>query len=122
MNINARVRQARKAAGISQSRLAQILGVTRSACSQWESPQGTAPRRERLEQLANLLGVSYEWLATGGKGKGEKPAFSIKEDTPSAYKTGMTRDQEELLRLYSALSVKARIALMELLRTMAILK
>src|SRR3972149_7861123 len=116
MSINARVRQARKAAGISQSRLAQILGVTRSACSQWESVQGTVPRRERLEQLANLLGVSYEWLATGVKTKGEKQAFSIKEDAPSTYKTAMTRDQEELLRLYNALSVKARIALMEFLR------
>ena len=118
MSINARVRQARKAAGISQSRLAQILGVTRSACSQWESLQGTAPRRERLEQLAILLGVSYEWLATGARAKGEKPAFSIKEDAPSTYKTAMTRDQEELLRLYNALSVKARISLLEFLRTL----
>ena len=122
MSINARVRQARKAAGISQSRLAQILGVTRSACSQWESAQGTTPRRERLEQLASLLGVSYEWLATGVKAKGEKLAFSIKEEAPSPYKPAMTRDQEELLRLYSALSVKARLALMEFLRAMVIMK
>ena len=64
MNINDRIREAREQAGISQTELARLLGVTRSACSQWESPQGTAPRRERLEQLATLLGVSYEWLAT----------------------------------------------------------
>ena len=118
MSINARVKQARKAAGISQSRLAHILGVTRSACSQWESSPGTAPRRERLEQLANLLGVSYEWLATGTRAKGDKPAFGIKEDAPSTFKPAMTHDQEELLRLYSALSIKARIALMEFLRTL----
>ena len=122
MGINARVRQARKAAGISQSRLAQILGVTRSACSQWESAQGTTPRRERLEQLAILLGVSYEWLATGARIKGERPVFGVKEDAPTTYKTVMTRDQEELLRLYGTLSVKARIALMEFLRTLTILK
>ena len=117
MSINARVKQARKAAGISQSKLAQVLGITRSACSQWESPQGTAPRRERLEQLANLLGVSYEWLATGRKTKDEKSAFNVREDT-SSYRTAMTPDQVELLNLYNALSVKARIALMEFLRTL----
>ena len=122
MSINARVRQARKAAGISQSRLAQILGVTRSACSQWESLQGTAPRRERLEQLANVLRVNYEWLATGRKAKDEKSAFNIKEDSPSAYITVLTSDQEELLGLYSALSVKTRTTLMEFLRTLVHLK
>ena len=122
MNINTRVRQARRAAGISQSRLAQILGVTRSACSQWESAQGTAPRRERLEQLANLLGVSYEWLATGVKAKGDKQAFGIKDEATFTYKPAVTRDQEELLRLYNALSIKARIALMEFLRAMVVLK
>ena len=118
MSINARVRQARKAAGIAQSRLAQILGVTRSACSQWESPEGTAPRRERLEQLANVLGVSYEWLATGRKPKDEKQTYTFKENAPTHYKTAITPDQEELLKLYNALPVKARIALMEFLRTL----
>jgi len=116
MSINARIRQARKAAGLSQSRLAKLLGVTRSACSQWESSQGTVPRRERLEQLAELLDVSYEWLATGRKGKEEKSAFGIKEDSP--YKTAMPPDQEELLKLYRTLSLKARIALMEFLRSL----
>ncbi|MGH8120607.1 MAG: helix-turn-helix domain-containing protein [Gammaproteobacteria bacterium] len=116
MSINARVRQARKAAGLSQAGLAKLLGVTRSACSQWESAQGTVPRRDRLEQLANLLGVSYEWLATGRKGKEDKSAFGIRED--SLYKPVMTPDQEELLRLYRELSLKARLALMEFLRSL----
>ena len=117
MSINARVKQARKAAGISQSKLAQVIGITRSACSQWESPQGTTPRRERLEQLAYLLGVSYEWLATGRKTKDEKSALNVREDT-SSYRTAMAPDQVELLNLYRALSVKVRIALLEFLRSL----
>ena len=117
MSINARVRQARKAAGISQTRLAKLLGVTRSACSQWELTQGTAPRRDRLEQLANVLGVSYEWLATGKKSKEERGTFGVKEGTPP-YRTAITADQEELLKLYNALSVKKRIALLEFLRSL----
>jgi Predicted transcriptional regulators len=118
MSINARVRQARKAAGISQSRLAKFLGVTRSACSQWESTQGTAPRRERLEQLASLLGVSYEWLATGKKSKEERGVFVVKEGAVPSYRTAMTTDQEELLKLYNVLSIKKRIALLEFLRSL----
>ena len=70
MGIHDRIREAREQAGVSQTELARLLGVTRSACSQWESATGTAPRRERLEQLAQLLGVSFEWLATGRGGSG----------------------------------------------------
>lgn len=120
MSINARIRQARKDAGISQSRLAGMLGVTRSACCQWESARarGTAPRRERLEQLASLLGVSYEWLATGRKPKEERTAFMIKEGSVPGYRAAMTDDQEELLKLYNALPVKIRKALLEFLRSL----
>ncbi len=95
-----------------------MLGITRSACSQWESARGTAPRRERLEQLANLLGVSYEWLATGRKPKEGKTAFMVKEGIVPSYRAVMTDDQEELLKLYNALSVKMRKALLEFLRSL----
>jgi transcriptional regulator with XRE-family HTH domain len=117
MSINTRIRQARRDAGISQSRLAEMLGITRSACSQWESVQGTAPRRARLEQLAGLLGVSYEWLATGRKSKEERTAFMVKEGSVSSYRAVMTDDQEELLKLYNALPLKMRKALLEFLRS-----
>jgi transcriptional regulator with XRE-family HTH domain len=116
MNINARLRQARKAAGISQSRLAAILGVTRSACSQWESDNGTVPRNERLLELASLLGVSYEWLATGRKPKEEKGNLAVRENTPPQYHVITAVEQEELLKLYSALPVKKRLVLLEFLR------
>ena len=66
MTIGARIKQARERIGMSQTRLAELLGVTRSACSQWESAGGTSPKRDRLEEIARLLGVNYEWLATGG--------------------------------------------------------
>ena len=118
MSISARIRQARQDAGISQSRLAGMLGVTRSACSQWESTGGTAPRRERLEQLATLLGVSYEWLATGRKPKEGRTAFMVKEGIIPSYRAVMTDDQEELLKLYNALSAKMRKALLEFLRSL----
>lgn len=113
MSIAARIRKARQKAGISQSRLAELLGVTRSACSQWESVHGTAPRSQRLEQIATLLGVNYEWLATG-RGT-PKPGLA---ETAEVYTSSLTADQEELLAYYNKLSTKARIALLEFLRAL----
>lgn len=118
MNINARIKQARVAAGISQIRLATLLGVTRSAVSQWESEHGTVPRPEHLARLAELLHTDYEWLATGKKSREEKPVSVIREDTPSRYKSALSPEQEELLKLYGALSLKSRLALMEFLKTL----
>ncbi|HEX7029637.1 MAG TPA: helix-turn-helix transcriptional regulator [Gammaproteobacteria bacterium] len=111
MAIHDRIREAREQAGISQTELARLLGVTRSACSQWESAGGTAPRRERLEQLAALLGVSFEWLATGRGGAGMAPA-----ETDPATPATLPADQQELLLLYRRLPARFRLAALNLLR------
>ncbi|HEX7048026.1 MAG TPA: helix-turn-helix transcriptional regulator [Gammaproteobacteria bacterium] len=111
MAIHDRIREAREQAGISQTELARLLGVTRSACSQWESSSGTAPRRERLEQLAALLGVSFEWLATGRGGTG----LATAESDPATPAT-LPADQQELLLLYRRLPARFRLAALNLLR------
>lgn len=111
MAIQDRIREAREQAGISQTELARLLGVTRSACSQWESQRGTAPRRERLEQLSSLLGVSFEWLATGRGADGAplpEPAVLPPADLPP--------DQQELLGLYRRLPARFRLAVLNLVR------
>jgi transcriptional regulator with XRE-family HTH domain len=108
MTLGARIRTARQAAGLSQSRLAELMGVTRSACSQWEADTGTAPRRQRLERLARLLGVSYSWLATGA----EEAHTALREE-PALY---LNEEQRELLRLYQQLSPPRRRALLAFLR------
>lgn len=115
MSIAARIRKARLKAGISQARLAELLGVTRSACSQWESENGTAPRSQRLVQIASLLSVNYEWLVTG---RGNARSGSELAETAEVYAPSLTPDQEELLTNYNKLSAKARIALLELLRAL----
>ena len=111
MNIGQRIQQAREKSGMSQTRLAELLGVTRSACSQWESGSGTSPRRERLEQLAQLLSVNYEWLATGRgpmRGRSSRPA-----------RDGMLAPEEqELLHAFRQLPSGARRALIDFLRAL----
>jgi transcriptional regulator with XRE-family HTH domain len=60
-----RIRSARRSARISQTALAEYVGVTPSAVAQWEHPEGTQPGVERLESIAAATGVGFEWLATG---------------------------------------------------------
>jgi len=64
MSIAERIRLVRKQKGWSQAKLAELVGVCKSACSQWE--QGvTTPSVENLSRLAIVLDVYFEWLATG---------------------------------------------------------
>lgn len=106
MSIGSRIKQARQAAGLSQADLAEAMGITRSACSQWESDQGTGPRRERLEMLASELGVTYEWLATG------RDSGGVREALP-AY---LSVEQTELLGLFKSLDSTQRKSLLAFLR------
>ena len=64
MGLAARIRRARRIAGLSQQALANTLGVTRSAVSNWES-DSVCPATDRLAILATTLQVGFEWLATG---------------------------------------------------------
>ncbi len=117
MSIGSRIKEAREKARISQAQLARQLNITRSACSQWESEIGTAPRRERLEQIADILGVSYEWLATGKLVSSHFQTSSV-EETQGHYMAPLRTDQRELLEIFNRLSLERRTALLELLRTL----
>lgn len=66
MKLNVRIRTARLRAGLTQSDLAQRLGISRTAVVNWESASNRArPSSERLEEICRLTGVTWEWLATG---------------------------------------------------------
>lgn len=56
---------ARRQAGMSQTALAQAVGVQRSAVSHWEAPNGKNPRVAHLRAVASTTGTQFEWLATG---------------------------------------------------------
>jgi transcriptional regulator with XRE-family HTH domain len=58
-----RLRQARKMKGISQARLAVMVGVDRSTVVRWENESsGEIPQTTTLGPLAAALGVSAGWL------------------------------------------------------------
>ena len=59
-----RIRTARKQAGLGQGDVADAFGVTRSAVSQWETGL-TVPEASKVARLADLCGVSIDWLFHG---------------------------------------------------------
>ena len=63
-----RIRQARRNATLSQTALADKVGVNRSAVAQWERPGGSRPTAGNLSKIAIATSIQFEWLATGRGG------------------------------------------------------
>ncbi|KAF1695719.1 helix-turn-helix transcriptional regulator [Pseudoxanthomonas koreensis] len=80
MKISMRIRVARQRARLSQEALAARLGVTRGAVANWECSVGALPASSRLERLAQVTGVCFEWLATG---RGPVAFLAEVEDVPA---------------------------------------
>jgi transcriptional regulator with XRE-family HTH domain len=59
--IHDRLADLRRAAGLSQSQLAGIVGVDETAVSHWETGR-SAPSGTRLEAVADALGVTVSDL------------------------------------------------------------
>ena len=64
MDLTTRILRSRKEKKLSQQALADLINVSRSALAQWETSM-SSPSLENLRKMANLLEVSFEWLATG---------------------------------------------------------
>lgn len=118
MPLSERIKQARQAAGLSQARFAELLGVTRSACTQWESTVGTIPRQQRLEQIAKLLNVSYTWLATGEQTLDRGSVNDSVGDWLAGNKQSRSAEIAELVARFEGLPKQTRMAIMLLLRTL----
>ena len=115
MHSQDRVRLARRHAGLSQAKLAQAIGVQRSAVSHWESPQGKNPSVDHLRTVATVTGVAFEWLATG-RGKMQLSEDAML-DSVSAADAILVEDPLEL-RLVTSVreaSPRTRIAMVEIL-------
>lgn len=85
-DIHSRIKQLRESQELSMETLAGRLGVAWQTIQQWEKPNGTAPKRARLEAVAKQLGTTAFFLLTGeneaAPGSRKVVAF---EPTPSAY-------------------------------------
>lgn len=64
------LRAARKAAGLSQAALGELLRTTQQAVAKWESGKGV-PRDETRWRLADALGVPVHEIFEAPTGGGE---------------------------------------------------
>jgi transcriptional regulator with XRE-family HTH domain len=72
--LGGRIAEARKRLGINRSELSRRLDISPAAVAQWEG--GTAqPASGNLRKLANILGVTFEWL---GQGTGDRSVANAK--------------------------------------------
>ena len=100
-----RIQASRKLRDISQKELAEKIGITAGAISQYES-SATEPTIKNLSKIAIELDVSFEWLATG---RGELDIEDFLLDLTKMYKKDdrlsllLTDDQIQFLESYNKL-------------------
>ena len=64
MELNEKLRELRKQKGLTQEELAELLFVSRTAVSKWESGRGY-PNIDSLKAIAKLFGVTIDDLLSG---------------------------------------------------------
>ena len=75
MSLGNRIKQARKAARMTQAELGQHFGITSQAVSQWENDPTKGPQRDKMPKLARVLGVDLTVLS----GDEESPASQLND-------------------------------------------
>lgn len=65
MTVGERIKACRQNAGMSQEKVADLIGVSRQAVTKWEADQ-SAPNTENLFKLAELFGTTVDMLLDTG--------------------------------------------------------
>ena len=65
VTLGSKIKNARKAAGLTQEQLAEKLAVSRQAITKWESDKGI-PDISNIKMLAKILNVSIDYLLDDG--------------------------------------------------------
>lgn len=112
--LGGRILQARRRAGLNGAGFARVMGVSAVSAHNWEKNK-TAPDAAHLRQIAILLNVSFEWLATGRGGMHcpvqAQCAPPLRDSPP------LREAERELLQRFAVASPRQQQALLELLRS-----
>jgi len=76
MALGERIKACRQGAGMSQEKLAELVGVSRQAVTKWEVNQ-SAPNTENLFKLAEIFGTTVDMLLTSEDENKQSPAEQI---------------------------------------------
>ena len=90
MELNEKLQELRKAKGMTQEELAEVLYVSRTAISKWESGRGT-PSIESLKQLSAFFSVSIDDLLSAEKALSlAEQESKVKQQNRTAFWIGIT--------------------------------
>lgn len=106
-----RIRQARRNATLSQTALADKVGVNRSAVAQWERPGGSRPTAGNLSKIAIATSIQFEWLATGRGRMLPKRDGEDREETPALLLKFYARDEIEERALFALRKLEHRLSI-----------
>ena len=108
-----RIKQLRKKKGVSQSQLAEAIGVKNNTVSTWE--RGTRkPDFDALQLLSNYFEVSFEYLL-GSSDKDEARVKPSQGELDSYALSAIADEIKESTELLSRLSDKSRKIVEELI-------
>lgn len=93
MNITDRMLMVANNKKITQKQIGIHLGIEQPTIAKWKS-RGTNPPAELIEPIAELLGVSVQWLMTGKESE-------------------ISEEEQKILQLYKNLSSKGKERLEE---------
>lgn len=76
MSLGGKIKEQRKHSGLSQEKVAELVGVSRQAVTKWETGQ-SAPSTENLFKLAEIFGTTVDMLLDSDKQENDSPAEQI---------------------------------------------
>lgn len=106
MDMSGRIKERRRAVGLSQKQLAERLGVSDMTVRRWETTS-RKPDADLLPVLANLLKTSINYLLLGADDPTRVEALSAQESrTQTSADTPQTEAAQDLDRLIRELASK----------------
>ena len=99
MTLGERIKNQRTRAGLSQERVAELVGVSRQSVTKWESGQ-SAPSTENLFRLAEIFGTTVDMLL-------DIPDEKNSQSTDQAQIKELTSQIQYLYRVESARKAEA---------------
>ena len=120
-SLHERITQARKSRRLSQANFAERLGVTRTACSHWETGRAK-PSTKRIEKIAKLLGIDANRLITGVKGKrprtAQQAAYNLAHEGRASYVESFDKETQKVAADYFSLSIGQRKLVRDLIKAL----